>query len=110
MRHGMPLIHSGIMHHRNFFHDHGLFDESFVIAGDYEFLLRELRTGHALFADDVRTVDHQAGGLSDSRKIETLLEIERARRMHGLPGFSWVWTAVYIRTFLEKQWRKISDK
>ncbi len=103
MRHGMPLIHAGIMHHRSLFHVHGPFDERFKIAGDYEFLLRELKSGQALFAQGIRTVGHEAGGLSDSRKIETLKETARARRMHGLPGFSPIWTAIYIREFFRSQ-------
>ena len=100
MRHGMPFIHAGVMHHHSLFKDHGLFDESFIIAGDYEFLLRELISGPALFALGIRTVGHGTGGLSDSNKIENLRETAKARRMHGLPSFSLIWTAIYIREFL----------
>ena len=110
MRHGMPLIHSGIFHKRSLFDEHGLFDESYKIAGDYEFLLRELKTTQALFAEGIRTVAHEIGGLSDSHKIETLREISRARRKHGFPAFSWVWTIVYIRALLQKRWKQISRK
>ena len=38
IRHGMPFIHSGMMHHRSLFELNGLFNESVVVAGDYEFL------------------------------------------------------------------------
>ena len=40
MQHGMPLPHTGLMHHRSLFNEYGLFDETFRIAADYELLLR----------------------------------------------------------------------
>ena len=110
IRHGMPFIHSGMMHHRSLFELHGLFDESFLIAGDYEFLLRELLEGEALFAKGIRTLSHEAGGLSDSQKMPMLREIARARRMHELTTFSWVWTYVYIRSWFAEHYKRFCQK
>jgi len=45
------------------------------------FLQRELKSVQALFAQGTRTVGHEAGGLSDSRKIEALKETARVRRI-----------------------------
>lgn len=101
--HGMPLIHAGIFHHRRIFDEHGGFDETFRIAGDYEMMLRVLRAEDARFAEPVMIVGHAGGGVSDTRKIHTLKEIQRARQMHGLPRFSWVWTAVYLRELLKER-------
>lgn len=61
--HQMPP-HPGLLHHANIFRDHGLFDESFQIAGDYELLLRELKTGDAMFVQDVIIAGIQYGGMS----------------------------------------------
>ncbi len=107
MAHGMPLVHAGIMHHSSLFQDHGAFDESFRIAGDYECLLRELKTARALFAEGVCTVAHREGGMSDTDKLLTCREIARARRIHGLPRFSWVWSLVYLRALLQAVYKSI---
>jgi glycosyltransferase involved in cell wall biosynthesis len=108
MRHGMPvsLPHSGLMHHRKLFEDHGLFDESFKIAGDYEFLLRELKTNHALYADGILTVGFQMGGTADSSPVQSHWEIARARQKNGLRRLSWLWAVVYIRAILRGLWVK----
>ena len=64
---------------------HGRFDESFRIAGDFEFLLRELLTDDALFVPEL-IVDMTGGGMSDLPKYEYLVqrEVYRARYMHGI--------------------------
>ncbi|MBC8430354.1 MAG: glycosyltransferase, partial [Desulfobacterales bacterium] len=107
MRHGMPMIHAGVMHHRSLFDIHGQFDESFKIAGDYEFLLRELKNGQALFADGVRIVGHQVGGISTVQNLLMHLEVARARRRNRLPSFSYVWAVVFLRAFIRQLWRSI---
>ena len=106
MRHGMPLHlpHPGMMHHRSLFERHGLFDETFVIAGDYEFLLRELKDGSALFVEGLRTVGSQIGGIADVSRLKTNMETARAIKKNGLKRFSWVWTAVFARAFARKLW------
>lgn len=82
----LPIPHPGLLHHRRLFETHGRFDESFLIVGDYELLLRELTTGAALFVPDVVTVAFQHGGTSNSPRMmgRMLKEIARARRKHGL--------------------------
>jgi glycosyltransferase involved in cell wall biosynthesis len=107
MPHGMPLPHPGLMHHRSLFENHGLFDESFRVAGDYELLLRELKTGRALYADGIRTVGNRVGGIADSFSLLTHKEVARARRKNGLTRLSWVWMIVYTRAFMRKQWQKL---
>jgi len=106
MLHGMPLHlpHPGMMHHRSLFERHGLFDETFVIAGDYDFLLRELKDGNALFVEGLRTVGSQIGGIADISRLKTNMETARAIKKNGLKRFSWVWTAVFARAFARKLW------
>ena len=104
MPHGMPfnLPHPGLMHHRSLFEEKGLFDENFRIAGDYEFLLRELKDGNAYFVDGLCTVGSAIGGLADASRLETNREVNRARRKNGLTGFSLIWAAVYFRAWVRK--------
>jgi len=86
----MCIPHVGTMHRRSLFEQHGIFDESFRIAGDYELLLRELSTGDAEFLADIITVGQRLGGVSTDTEnyLQTLRETLRAQRMHGrlLPG------------------------
>jgi glycosyltransferase involved in cell wall biosynthesis len=107
MPHGMPLPHPGLMHHRSLFETHGVFDESFRIAGDYDLLLRELRKGEALHAPGVRVVGSEIGGIADSLKLLSHKEVSKARRKNGLPAWTWLSLAVYGRSWIRLQWRKL---
>lgn len=86
----MCIPHVGTMHRRSLFDQHGKFDESFRITGDYELLLRELTTGDAAFIPDIITVGQRLGGISTDTEnyLRTLREVRRAQRMHGqlFPG------------------------
>jgi glycosyltransferase involved in cell wall biosynthesis len=105
IRYGMPLHlpHPGMMHHRSLFQEHGRFDQTFKIAGDYEFLLRELKhkKKKALYTG-FKTMGCQIGGLSNANQLATLKEARKARLKNELPGFSWFWMAVYIRAVIRK--------
>jgi glycosyltransferase involved in cell wall biosynthesis len=107
MPHGMPLPHPGLMHHRSLFQIHGIFDESFRIAGDYDLLLRELRKGQAMHAPGVRVVGSEVGGIADSLKLLSHKEVSRARQKNGLPAWTWLSLAVYSRSWIRLQWRKL---
>ncbi|HWA37686.1 MAG TPA: glycosyltransferase family 2 protein, partial [Burkholderiales bacterium] len=83
---GFMLPHPGALHHRSLFERHGPFDESYRIAGDYEMLLRELRSQDAKFADCLVARVALGGASSRPGTIHrTLKEVARARRRHGLP-------------------------
>lgn len=85
----LTLPHPGLLHHRSLFDDHGLFDETYRIVGDYELLLRELKpqgpSGEAVFVPRV-TVGFGHGGVSNSPRAMAamLAEISRARVKHSL--------------------------
>lgn len=91
------LPHPGLMHHRSLFAAHGVFDDRFQLAGDYEFLLRELKTGDALYVPAV-TVGMKLGGKTTSPEyfLQLHQETRLALAMHGLapPRLLWAyWTA-----------------
>ena len=80
------LPHTGAFHHRSLFELHGGFDPGFRIAGDYDFLLRELKAADPLYVDGETVVDMSAGGMSSSPRnmYLSLQEIARARTKNGV--------------------------
>lgn len=72
----MSTIHVGTMHHRSMFERLGRFDQTYRIAGDYEFMLRAKDTLKSAFTPEV-TIVMRAGGLSDS--TAGLYEARRAK-------------------------------
>jgi glycosyltransferase involved in cell wall biosynthesis len=107
MSHGMPLPHTGLMHHQSLFKTHGMFDETYRIAGDYEFLLRELKNSDALYVHEIIVAGWQAGGISDHKFLSSHIEMGRARRKNGFTTPSWIWLTVHIRGFLRNYWRRL---
>jgi len=116
----MCIPHPGTFHHRSLFKQHGSFDESYHIAGDYEFLLRELNSANAFFISGVTTTAMRSGGISSvpTNSLLQLREVRRAQKINGIttPGNRWVLaiTRVYIRLALwsilgERNARKILD-
>jgi hypothetical protein len=95
-----------MMHHRSLFEEHGPFNESFRIAGDYEMLLRELKYADALFIPNLIVAGVSQGGISSdpASALLVLSESRRAQRMHGqkLPSVRWLQSVikVYLRLLL----------
>ncbi|WP_083664347.1 glycosyltransferase family 2 protein [Herminiimonas arsenitoxidans] len=77
----MNVAHVGSLHRWTLFEEYGLFDDSYRISGDYEFLLRAGSTLNAHFLDFV-TVDMQVGGVSDAN-IQVFNETTRAKKTTG---------------------------
>jgi glycosyltransferase involved in cell wall biosynthesis len=85
LAHQMPP-HPGLLHSSLLFKEHGTFDESFRIAGDYEFLLRELKTGDATFIPDIIVAGVQYGGVSCNKATfwKLIVEDVAARQRHRI--------------------------
>lgn len=75
------IAHVGSFHHRSLFEAHGLFDASYKISGDYEFLLRSGKDLRAKFLDLI-TVNMQVGGVSDAN-FRVFSETTRAKILTG---------------------------
>jgi glycosyltransferase involved in cell wall biosynthesis len=90
----MSIPHPAVLHRRIFFDLHGLFDESYQIAGDYELLLRELKTADAHFIKDIIVTGMRQGGISNrpEESLNSLKESRHAQIKHGLklPGAIWL--------------------
>jgi glycosyltransferase involved in cell wall biosynthesis len=112
-RQSMCIPHPGLMHRRSLFEQYGYFDESFRIAGDYELLMRELKTGDAVFMPDLIVIGMRQGGISSDpvNTLAALRENRRGQRMHGqhLPGRIWLagMVKVSVRLLL---WRLIGEQ
>jgi len=109
----MCIPHVGTMHRRSLFETHGKFDESFHIAGDYEFLLRELKTGDAAFIPGIITTGQRLGGISTdpTNYLRMLHETRRAQRMHGqlLPG-KFLLNAIVNESLRHLLWKVFGEK
>lgn len=81
----MTLPHPGLMHHRTLFEEFGLFNISFKIAGDYEFLLRALQKQEPNYDEGRPLLAMRLGGVSSDPQgtFQTLVETRLASRMHG---------------------------
>lgn len=80
----MMIPHVGALHNRFLFDEFGNFDESFRIAGDYEFLLRIFERYEALYAPDIVQAAMSVGGLSSTTANwpALWLEVQKAKEMH----------------------------
>ena len=76
-QHKMNIAHVGALHHKSLFETYGLFNPSFRIVGDYEFLLRVGKNLKPGFLPDT-TVEMQIGGASWLNK-KTLQECRKAK-------------------------------
>lgn len=108
----MCIPHQAVMHRGSLFEQYGLFDESFRIAGDYELLLRELKTGSAAYIPNLVLSGMRQGGVSSNpaNSLVTMREIRRAQKMHGqrLPG--WIWISAMARVYLRLiLWRLLGE-
>ena len=103
----------GVMFHRDLFREHGLFDDSFRGAGDYEFLLRVLKTSEPRYVADITVTDMQYGGIS-SRPESTLIslrEVRAARVKHGLPAFNLYYLSALLKVRLRLiLWRIVGER
>lgn len=115
----MCIPHQGVFHRRSLFDLHGVFDESFRIAGDYELLLRELDVGRAFYLTDIISGMRQ-GGVSNNAEnsLAILAEFRQVQRKHGQKLPNWIWLMALLRLYIrlivwkvigEKQARKVFD-
>jgi len=88
---GMIFSHQGVFHHRSLFDEVGLFDTSFRLASDYEWLLRAIDRTDPLYLKGQIIAGMQTGGRSadDSNSLLIISEFARAQRMHHGRIFSW---------------------
>lgn len=99
----MCVPHPATLQRRALFARNGGFDASFRIAGDYEWLLRELKDGEAEFVPKV-VVEMRFGGTSSQpgHFIASLREVRRAQAMNGIEGARIHWWLAYARAAIRQ--------
>lgn len=103
----------GVMFHRSLFQEHGCFDESYSIAGDYEFLLRELKTLEPHYVPEIVLADMQYGGISSRPEstLTSLREMRAAHVKHGLPAYNPHYFAAVLKVRLRLVlWRVMGER
>jgi len=109
----MCLPHTGLMQHRSLFEAHGAFDESFRVGADYEMLLRELRTGEALFVPGLLVAGMGYNGVSTNPagSLRLMREFRQAQLKHGFTRPSWRWRFAFWKAHLRVWlWRSLGDR
>lgn len=98
----MVIPHQGVLHHRDLFIMHGRFDDSFKIVGDYEFLLRHLKSHDAVFMGGDPAVAMQVGGISNNPRYSILLlnEVRRAQKKNAVSGPGLYWMLAYFKVLI----------
>jgi len=81
----MCLPHPGLMHHRSLIKKVGFFDESFRIAGDYEYMLRVIVIQAAVFWLKLVCAT-PIGGINTlpTYNIKCLIKIHKAKKQDGI--------------------------
>lgn len=99
----ISLPHTAAFHHLSLFENHGRFDASFRITGDYEFLLRELKYRPALFLRDIVVKGVTRSGVSKDwgRSLESVNEIARAKRMNGIFPYHPRWMLLVAKALIK---------
>jgi glycosyltransferase involved in cell wall biosynthesis len=105
---GGEIDHQGVFQHRSLFEEHGLFDESFRICGDYEILLRDLKSNDPYFLNGLIISARQIGGtsLQQSNGLTIIQECQRARQKNSLakveflPQLMYLYLIEIVRKFL----------
>lgn len=90
----MNIAHVGSFHSRRLFNSYGMFDASYRIAGDYEFLLRSRDSLKTAYLDRV-TVQMEAGGVSQINPL-VFIESEHAKIKHKSVSPFWARLDTYV--------------
>ncbi len=109
----MCIPHPSVLHRRRLFREHGVFDESFRIAGDYELLLRELESRDAFFMPDIVFSAMRQGGISSAlgNTLSALREVRAAQRKNGLRWPGRIWLLALVRAYLRAlSWFVLGEK
>jgi glycosyltransferase involved in cell wall biosynthesis len=98
----MSIPPLGIFCRRTLFEERGSFNESFRVAGDYEFFLRELTRREPFFMYDVVVACWTLGGVSSSPENGPTIRQEdaRARRLNGLFPYPPIWWWEYLKSLV----------
>jgi glycosyltransferase involved in cell wall biosynthesis len=92
------LHHQGVFHKRELFKINGNFNTTFKIAGDYEFLLRELEKNDPIFINTMVCCSRTGGCSTNINHTKNaLMECHRAKKLHIKKSVEIYWIFAYIK-------------
>jgi len=98
--------HQGAFYRRTLFADHGNFDTTLQVMGDYDYNLRLWQKKVTFAPLPLRISQCGTGGLSDSGKWQGYQEEINVRHRH-FPGWKcWLWDLGSVVRFVRKQFTK----
>jgi len=100
----MCTTHVGALHSRKLFDRYGLFDASYRIAGDYEFLLRAGQNLKTVFLD--KTVAMMLAGGVSQRNYQVLYEVKKAKLQHRVVSnmaANYDFAVAYLKHFIRQR-------
>lgn len=104
MKWKMNIAHTGMLHHISLFEKYGYFNETYKIAGDYEFLLRVGKDVRADYLDDVVVL--MGGGGVSSRNL-SVVHKEGRRALIESSKFGHVYGWLFYYMFYLKYFRRL---
>lgn len=86
----MPFPHQSTFHHKSLFANYGVFDMSYKIAGDFEFITRiftdKSNLDRVVFVDSLVAL-MSYGGISSTRQFTIIKEYNKIRKLRGADSF-----------------------
>jgi putative colanic acid biosynthesis glycosyltransferase len=95
--------HQAAFYRRSLFAEHGKFDVSFAIMGDYDLNLRLWKKKVRFEPLDLRIAACGIGGLSDAGRRRGYAEEVRARHRHFPAWECWLWDGLSVVRFVRKK-------
>ena len=97
----MTIPHSATFHHRSLFAEYGEFDQSFSLAGDYDFIMRVLQNPQekAKFVPSVIVTRMRDGGASGKQMLKSQRQAMAVQKHNGITGVPWVAYRYLLRNY-----------
>jgi len=96
---GMPFYHQTLIVKKTVFETIGFFDTSFRIAGDYDWVMRMLKSDHKGHHFDCESVLMDGRGVSSTHELKSIQECKRSLKSNEMLSFS---NFIHINTRLTK--------
>lgn len=94
------INHQGVFAHKSVFERNGLFDESYQVGIDYEWLVRELKDRPGFFLSDIVVAAQRYGGKSSQidNRFVFLKEMRRANKKNRVHAFDFSYVVVWTKS------------
>ncbi len=101
---GLGVVHCGALHHHTLFNEYGLFDDTYQIAGDFEFMVRVGKSIKSSFLNEI-TVNMCNTGLSRKNIKKVIFETSKVLYVNSNFGKSYgikYFVSAHVRSIIRK--------